>query len=180
MQWNLEGNPNWYAPKVVAAFVLPLFFMVLNIVVNLVVYNYPERGNISKAMQVFIGWLIPIVSLIITPLILLVNLGVALPIKMIVLILLGIVFIFVGNDLPKNKQNAMAGIRISWTFNNTENWNKTHRLAGVLWIIGGLLFIVTAFLPLKNIVGIIIILAILSITIIVPILYSFILHKKGY
>jgi len=27
MQWNFVGNPNWYAPKLVAAFVMPLFFM---------------------------------------------------------------------------------------------------------------------------------------------------------
>jgi uncharacterized membrane protein len=179
MQWSLDGSPNWYAPKAVAAFVLPLFFMILNIIINLVVYHYPKRVNISKAMQIFINWFIPVLSLIISPLMLLANLDVDLPIKMIVFLLVGIVFIFIGNYLPKNRQNILAGIRISWTLNNTENWNKTHRLAGFLWIIGGMLFIVTAFLPLENIVGIIIIFAILLITVIVPILYSYILHKKG-
>jgi len=179
MQWNLEGNPNWYAPKAIGAFGLPLFLLGLNIIINLVVYRYPKRENISKAMQIFMNWLIPILSLAIVPLFLLINLGSELPIKMIVFILVGIVFIFIGNYLPKNRQNVIAGIRISWTLNNNENWNKTHRLAGFLWIIGGILFIIIAFLPLNNIVGIIIILTILLVTIIVPIIYSFTLHKRG-
>jgi uncharacterized membrane protein len=177
MQWNFEGGSNWYAPKAVAAFALPLFFMALNII-NLVVNNYHRRESVSKAMQILIAWFIPIISLIFVPLILLANLGVELPIKMIVFIPVGIVFIVTGNYLTKTRQNGIVGIRISWTLNNTENWNKTHWLARVLWIIGGLLFIVTAFLPLKNTVGIIVTLAILLMMIVVPIFYSFILHKK--
>ncbi|MDR3012368.1 MAG: SdpI family protein [Chitinispirillales bacterium] len=180
MQWSIEGSPNWYAPKAVAVFALPLFFMILNIILNLVVCYYPKRESVSKAMLALIVWLSPVLSLIIVPLMLLANLGVNLPIKMIVFTLVGIVFIFIGNYLPKSRQNVIAGIRIPWTLNNTENWNKTHRFAGPLWIIGGLLFIITAFLPLKNTAGIIIIMTILSMTIIVPVLYSFILHKKGY
>jgi uncharacterized membrane protein len=179
MQWNFEGNPNWYAPKAVTAFALPFFFMMLNIIVNLVVNNYHRRESISKAMQILIVCFIPVISLTVVPLMLLANLGVELPIKMIVFIPVGIVFIVTGNYLPKTRQNDIVGIRIPWTLNNTENWNKTHRLAWVLWIIGGLLFIVTAFLPLKNTVGIIVTLATLSMMIVVPIFYSFILHKRG-
>jgi uncharacterized membrane protein len=180
MQWNIDGEPNWDAPKVVLAFGLPLFLVLLNIAVNILVYNLPNRKNVSTAMQLFLNWFIPVLSLIFVPLALLMNLGAELPIKMIAFIFIGIVFVFIGNYLPKSRQNLIAGIRISWTLNNAENWNKTHRLAGVLWIIGGILFIITAFLPLEGIVSIIIILTLLLIMIIVPILYSFILHKKGY
>ncbi|MDR3012370.1 MAG: SdpI family protein [Chitinispirillales bacterium] len=180
MQWNIEGGPSWYAPKAIAAFALPLFFVILNIIVNLAVYYSPKRKNIPKTMLVFIGWLIPVISLIIVPSMLLANLGVGLPIKMIAFIFVGITFAFIGNELPKNKPNAIAGIKTPWTLNNAENWNKTHRLAGILWIIGGMLFIVTAFMPLENIAGTIIIFSILLIMIIIaPILYSFILYKKG-
>ena len=178
MQWNIEGNPNWHAPKAVGAFGFPLFFMVFNVATNLLAYYFPTREKVSKAMQVFMIWFIPVLSLVIVPLVLLQNLNAGLPIKMIVFILVGVIFVFIGNYLPKNRQNIIAGIRIKWTLNNAENWNKTHRLAGFLWIIGGLLFIIAAFLPLENSAGIIIILTILIITVIVPILYSFFLYKK--
>ena len=44
--------------------------------------------------------------------------------------MLGVMFIFIGNYLPKVKQNRTLGIKISWALNNEENWNKTHRFGG--------------------------------------------------
>jgi len=178
MQWNFEGKPNWYAHKAVGAFGLPLFLAVVNMVTNIFFYKDSRRENISKAMQALTVWLTPFLSLIITPLFLFNNLGVNVPIKMIVFGLLGILFILIGSYMPKNRQNNTVGIKIPWTLNDSENWNKTHRFAGVLWIICGMLFLVAAFLPLSNIVGTIIILSILLIMTIVPIIYSYVLHKR--
>ena len=178
MQWNFEGNPNWYAHKAVIAFGIPLFFMVLNIAMNLLFYADPKRENTSKVMRIFVAWFIPVLSLIIVPLMLLMNSGVELPIPMIVFILIGLIFIFIGNYLPKSRQNFSVGVRTKWTLNDPENWNKTHRVAGVTFMIGGLLFIVLAFLPLENIIGIIFIFLIIIIMAVVPILYSYNLYKR--
>lgn len=179
MQWNFEGNPNWYAHRAVGAFGLPFLLMIINIVTNISFFHKnSNREKISKTMQVFILWFMPLLSIIIMPLFLFKNLGVNVPIKMIILGLVGILFIFIGNYLPKNRQNNIAGIRMFWTLKNSENWNKTHRLAGFLWIICGMLLLITAFLPLENTAGIIIIITILLIMIAVPVIYSFILHKK--
>ncbi|MCL2802240.1 MAG: SdpI family protein [Treponema sp.] len=178
MQWNFEGNPNWYAHKAVLAFGMPLFFMALNIIVFFLVHADPKHKNASKVMLVFVEWFISVLSLIIVPLMLLTNLDVKMPTVTIVLVLVGILFVFLGNYMPKNKQNYYIGIRVSWTLNDPENWNKTHRMGGFLWIIGGILTIITAFLPLNNIVGITVILIILLIIAAVPILYSYSLYKK--
>jgi len=180
MQWNFAGNLNWYAHKAVAAFGMPLFFMVLNIFVAFMVSTDPKRDNASKVMRIFVQWFIPLLSLVIVPLMLLMNLGVQLPIPMIVFILVGIIFIFFGNYLPKSRQNYSIGIRTSWALNDPENWNKTHRMAGVLWMIGGMLFIVTAFLhnTLSNAAGIAVIITIILILAIAPTIYSYRLYKK--
>ena len=37
------------------------------------------------------------------------------------------------------------GIRLPWTLHSADNWNRTHRLAGVLWVAGGLLFIPVSY-----------------------------------
>ena len=177
MQWNFVGNPNWYAHKAIIAFGMPLFFMVLNIVIGLFVHFDPKRENASKIMRIFVAWFIPVLSLIIIPLMLFGNLGVELPIPMIVFMLVGIIFIFIGNYLPKNSQNYSVGIRIEWTLNDPENWNKTHRVAGFVFTIGGVLFIITGFLPLENIIGIIVIITIIILMVVVPILYSYNLYK---
>jgi len=178
MQWNFVGNPNWYAHKAVIAFGMPLFFMIFNIVISLIVHFDPKRENASKVMRIFVDWFISVLSLIIVPLMLFGNLNNELPLPMIVFILVGIIFIFIGNYLPKNSQNHAVGVRIKWTLNDPENWNKTHRVAGFTFMISGLLFIITAFLPLENIIGIIVILTIILAIVIVPIIYSYNLYIK--
>jgi len=178
MQWNMERNPNWYAPKIVGAFGLPIFLIVLKIIINLRTYNSPKKENISKVMQIFRIWFTPVLSIVIVPLFLLMNLGSEFPIKMTIFILIGIVLVFSGNYLPKNRQNFIEGIRNAWTLNNPENWNKTQRLASILWIIGGILFIILAFLPVKTITVVIAIITIMTMTLIAPIVYSFILYTK--
>jgi hypothetical protein len=60
---------------------------------------------------------------------------------------LGVLFALMGNYMPKIKQNSTLGIKITWTLQNEENWVKTHRFAGKVWFIGGLLMIAATFLP---------------------------------
>ena len=51
----------------------------------------------------------------------------------IVSILIGILFVILGNYMPKLQQNFTVGIRVPWTLNSTENWNRTHRLGGKMF-----------------------------------------------
>jgi uncharacterized membrane protein len=92
-------------------------------------------------------------------------------------LLIGLLFIIIGNYLPKARQNYTIGIRIPWTLANEENWNRTHRLAGYLWMICGVLMILlclTRLLPAPWTVGL------LLIMVLVPCGYSYWLHaRKG-
>ncbi len=95
-----------------------------------------------------------------------------------ILILIGLLFIFLGNMLPKVPKNFFIGIRTPWTIANDTVWEKTHRLGGWLYVIGGLILILkgivlpraalfqaaTAFLALG--------------CLLYPVVYSFILFKK--
>jgi uncharacterized membrane protein len=182
MQWNFEGEPNWYAPKAVAAFALPLFLMVVNIITIFGIYNDPKRENTSKAIRIISVWLVPVISLVFVPILLLMglaeNMPFQIPVKMIAFVIVGLTLIFCGNYMPKNKINYSIGIRIPWTYNDTENWNKTHRISGLLWIFAGIIFIILAFLPLSNLTGGIIISVILLLILLLPYLYSFYLYRN--
>ncbi len=50
-----------------------------------------------------------------------------------------LMFIVIGNYLPKCKQNAFIGIRVKWTLENEEVWYRTHRFGGKVFMIGGLI-----------------------------------------
>ena len=60
-----------------------------------------------------------------------------------------LLFIAMGNWMPKIKQNSTLGIKIKWTLYNEENWNKTHRVAGFVWVIGGVIFCLMGFVAEK-------------------------------
>jgi uncharacterized membrane protein len=78
-----------------------------------------------------------------------------------------------GNLLPKMKQTYTMGIKLPWTLNNEENWNKTHRFAGKLWVAGGVITMATAFLG-----SFWIFIGILAVMCIIPTIYSYRLFKK--
>lgn len=116
-------------------------------------------------------------TLILVPITLFTGLGYDIPIADIVPALVGLLLIVVGNYLPKSKQNYTVGIKIPWTLNNETNWNKTHRLAGYVWIIGGLLMFANSFL---KILWLPVFIIIISAMIFFPLVYSYILYKKGF
>lgn len=50
--------------------------------------------------------------------------------------------IITGNVFGKTERNFFIGIRLPWTLASQENWRATHRLAGKLMVIFGLLLLV--------------------------------------
>ena len=104
------------------------------------------------------------------------NLGFAVNIQMIVLIGMGILFIFLGNYMSRIRLNYTMGIRTPWTLASEEVWRQTHRLAGPLWFIAGIIVIILAFLPGN--LAFILMMIIIAIVALVPILYSYLLYKK--
>ena len=119
-------------------------------------------------------WLVPVVSVITCMAIYGLALGMELDIGVIVNIMVGIMFIILGNYVHKVKQNYTVGMKLPWTLNSEENWNRTNRMAGWVLILSGLLFLMNSLLLKTEIVFAVILLVIL-----VPMIYSFILYKKG-
>lgn len=119
-------------------------------------------------------WLVPVVSVITCMTIYGLALGMDIDIGVIVNIMVGIMFIILGNYVHKVKQNYTVGMKLPWTLNSEENWNRTNRMTGWILILSGLLFLMNSLLLKTEIVFAVILLVIL-----VPMIYSFILYKKG-
>ena len=73
------------------------------------------------------------------------------------------------------KQTYTLGIKLPWTLNDEENWNHTHRMAGWLWMIGGVLFMLLIFVEDMDIWLMIVLMSVMAI---VPIIYSFVYYIK--
>jgi len=91
--------------------------------------------------------------------------------------LLGLAFAVMGIYLPKLKQNYFVGFKLPWTLESEDNWNETHKLAGKIWLVGGLLQTVLSIF-LRNEAGFILFMSITAIMVLIPVAYSFWMFKK--
>ena len=95
-----------------------------------------------------------------------------------ILPLVGLSFAGLGWYMPKFKQNYFVGFKLPWTLENETNWNETHKVAGKLWIYGGLFqAVVTFILPMKF--GMIAFMLAIAVMVIIPSVFSYRLFKKG-
>lgn len=173
VHWNMAGEPDNFAPKLFAVFGLPVILAAFHLICHIGASFEKKRANYSKALETMTYWFIPALSLILCPMTLLASKGVDVKIEVIIPCLIGLMLVFVGNFLPKCKQNSTMGIKIVWTLKSEENWNKTHRLAGKLWIVGGIVSIICTFCGVP-----LLLFAVIAVVVLVPVFYSFALSRK--
>ena len=92
--------------------------------------------------------------------------------------LIGAFYAVFGNYLQTVKPNYFIGFRTPWTLENEQTWKRTHRLAGRMWMLGGLFIVITSFTLNNNIALGIIFVTITLIIVIVPVIYSYLEFKK--
>jgi uncharacterized membrane protein len=93
--------------------------------------------------------------------------------------LIGAFYAFFGNYLQTVKPNYFIGFRTPWTLENEQTWKNTHRLAGRMWMAGGL-FIIFISLTINNVALGILFAIITIIIVVVPIIYSYTQFKKNH
>lgn len=89
--------------------------------------------------------------------------------------LMGILFIILGNVLPKTKLNGTIGLRITYSMYNDITWSKSNRFGGFALMITGILTAITSVI-FNSVVSLILMLVFLTVAIIVMIMYA----KKIY
>ncbi|ALP36088.1 hypothetical protein ASL14_07810 [Paenibacillus sp. IHB B 3084] len=89
---------------------------------------------------------------------------------------LGLMLLVLGNYLTQVQPNYTFGIRTPWTLSNPEVWRKTHRFGGPMMMLGGASGLVAAWVD--GVAGTVIFLTGLVISVVAPILYSFLLYRK--
>lgn len=173
--WNLSGEPDGWSSRPFAVFGLPGILLAVNLFLPFALKADPKHENMSDKLVLISLWTIPLVSLLCCGMTLARGLGYAVRVERWVPIFMGVLFILIGNYLPKTKQSYTMGIRLPWTLHSEENWNRTHRLAGFLWVLSGVAFIVMSFVGWSMAAFFII----LAVMVAVPTAYSYVLYRKG-
>ncbi len=174
--WGADNHADGLYAKPFVVLGLPVMVLTIHLVCLLFTsLDQKQKGQNKKALRV-IFWIIPVISLFANGIVYATAFGKALDFALLIPALLGIMFVFIGNYLPKIKQNRTLGIKISWTLNNEENWNKTHRLGGKVWVIGGLAMLFSIFLPQAAMVPVAACAIIAAV--VIPIVYSYCIYRK--
>ena len=177
IHWGVHGEVNGWSSKPFAVFVLPLLILAIHgIGIFASRKDFRNKKQSPKVMRLVL-WICPLLSLMANSLTYAVALGKEINVLFVVSLTMGALFVIIGNYLPKCQQNRMVGIRIIWTLKNEANWNATHRFAGKVWVIGGLLLMASSLLPYSILPWAMI--ALLVVFIGLPVLYSYRFHKKG-
>ena len=147
--FGVDGAADGWSGKGFAVFGLPLMMLGFHIVIFFATrLDKQNRGHNEKVMNLM-GLIFPVMSIVNSVIIYAHAMDLELNLSMLLFPMLGLLFIAMGNWMPKIKQNSTLGIKIKWTLYNEENWNKTHRVAGFAWVIGGVIFCLMGFVAEK-------------------------------
>ena len=174
--WGVNGEVDGWSSRPVAVLVLPLVLFAVQWLCFFVSGLDPKRRNLNTKVMAIVLGIIPGINLVIHTLMYLYALGYAVDVAVAMCVLMGMLFIIIGNYMPKCKQTYTMGIKLPWTLHDEENWNATHRLAGKLWVVGGVLIMACGFLP--SIAAFIALMVVVAVMCGIPTIYSYRLYKK--
>ena len=173
--WNINGEVDNWVSRPVAVFVMPFVLLGFQWLCFFFTKLDPKRKDTTQKMMGLVLWIIPVMNLLLNVIVYLsaldreVNIGVVLP------LFFGALFVVIGNYLPKCKQSYTIGIKLPWTLEDEATWNATHRMAGWLWMAGGLLVMPCALLPTAVAFGVM--MGILLVMVLIPTVYSYRYYK---
>lgn len=176
MQYSMDGEIIWGTNKYLAAVIIIGIMIAIYLISIIKPRMDPEKGSYIFFRK-FYSLSILIAELLVYLvgcLLMLSAMDSDFNLVKITMLAAGFIFIFIGNYLPKVPTTWFVGIRNPWSLADKGIWNKTHRFTGILYIIMGFLLILTSLL---NFINFYIILSLVSVCIIIPHLYSYILLK---
>lgn len=171
--WDINGQIDGWSSKAFAVFALPVILMVLHWVCVIASHADPKSKDYHPKMIRLVLWICPVLGLLMGSLIYTAALGYQLSVEIIMPLLVGLMFLIIGNLLPKCRQSYTLGIKLPWTLASEENWNKTHRFGGKVWVIGGIITMAMAFIG-----NFWVLLGVLVVMVAAPTVYSYRHYRK--
>ncbi len=172
--FGTNGMPDRYSSKAFAVFGLPFVMLGIHLLGILATKADPKHSNITEKNFKIVLWIAPLLSVVLCVLSFAYSINNRVPVVTVLIIFMGVLFIVTGNLMPKVKQNYSLGIKIPPTLEDKDNWYKTHRFAGKIWVIGGVLICLTAVL--QNIFVFMVIMLLLAFA---PVVYSYAIGQKS-
>ena len=183
--WGVDGTADGWSDKGSTIFMGALMPLLMLALLFAVPYLDPRGESFNRfkgiyqgfsaaftVFMVVVGWLTPATALGVLP-----TAGGSF-VNIIVFGFLGLLFVGLGIVMPRIEPNYTFGVRLPWTLADPENWRRTHRFAGPVFVVMGVVTLVSALLAsaAPELTLVVLLMALLGGLALVT-LYSFLLWK---
>lgn len=180
VHWGADGQPDSFAPKSWGLMITPILALIMPVVIGISARIDPRRSNIDKSWPLLrwismctVAFMLAVHAFSLNAML---KAGQSLN-SGLVMALVGVLYIAIGNVLPKFKSNFMGGVRTPWALSSETNWYKTQRVSGWSMMVAGILVIPLALLvPTGQAVWVAMPLLVLAP--LVGVVYSFVLYQQ--
>ena len=179
IHWNFKGEADGFATKINAMLSTLGIMVLLYVTMAFLPKVDPRKSNykyFSKSYNIMMNVLLG-VFFVVNLFVIFNAIGYDVPISTMGPLVVGIIFLVLGNYMPQVRSNFFIGIRTPWTLSSDDVWKKTHRAASKIFFFGGLVMMATTFA--SDMWKETVIIVVITITIIAPYLYSYYLYRKG-
>jgi uncharacterized membrane protein len=179
IHWGPDGQPDGFADKALGLFLLPGITLLVTLLLAVIPRIEPRRANLERSGKAYAATWIGVVLLLggLHLLAVAVAMGATLDLTRIVMGGTGVLFVVIGNYLPKVRPNYMMGIRTPWTLTSDLAWTRTHRLGGRLFVVEGLILLGAAIVGMPGTWMIGLLLAMVAIVLVTMFAYSYVVWR---
>lgn len=147
--WNFAGIPDGYTNRLGGAISMPIVLVLMYICFLIAPMLDPKGKRYAQFEGVYFIFKDVIMLMFFAIYVFsgLFNMGYPIQINYLVPWMIGVLMMILGNFMGKIKKNWFMGIRTPWTLSSENVWNKTHRMGGWMFLVWGLVIIITPYLP---------------------------------
>ena len=177
--WGLDGEADRWSSPLRAALLAPAFIAGLWAFLRMLPRIDPRGRNYARfpaAYDVTVNATLSMVG-VMHAATLAIALGWPISITRLVCATLGVLLLVVGNVMPRARPNFFVGVRTPWTLSSDRVWERTHRVAGYLFVAAGAVTLLAAALPPRWAVSTL--LAAVSTAVLSSAIYSYVLWSRG-
>lgn len=146
VHWNIHGQVDDYGSRFLGAFLNPLIMLAIAVLIPVLPRIDPRGRNYEKFSATYHTMMNATLTLMFGIHLFALGsaLGMDIPMARVVPAGVGILFIVMGNLLPRVRPNWMVGIRTPWTLSSDRVWERTHRVGGYLMMGAGVALVLAA------------------------------------
>ena len=144
--WGVNNEPNGWMSRPMAVFGLPIICAVLHLFCIFATDKDKRKENLHRKSVAMVLWIIPVACWVCSAFTYGYVFYEKINVGLICCLLVGLLFIALGNQLPRQMQNHVFGIRTKLTLSDEDVWRASHRFGGWVMTLGGVVIVVCALL----------------------------------